>query len=178
MGTGAEFGARVKAARIERDLTKPEAARLAGVSTSTWRNYERGAQLVTGGTSIPVTPTRRIVIGIAKPLGWSRVDALTWAGLEDEILGADREADQVVARVADQAETSHPPELARLADYWDRMSQCRRALLLQTAAEFADDEQDPEQDNPGDDVEVSNSADATVFRRTQQGSNSEADTRE
>lgn len=136
MGMGADFGERMRVARTELDLTPAEAARLGSISKSSWANYERGAQTVTDGTSVPITRRRRIVLGIAKALGWSRVDALTWAGLEGEILESDREADE--------GETARPPELARLVDYWERMPQRRRALLLATAEEFAADGQAPE----------------------------------
>lgn len=81
-----ELGVALEAARKRirigaRTLSVAKAAERAGVSRSTWINYERGWQSL-GGQRLPVKAVPATVISMARAVGINPEDALALAGLD------------------------------------------------------------------------------------------------
>lgn len=81
------FGQRIRDRREELELSQEKAAELAGLGVDTWRTTERGYKARSGVDPATSThrPVRITVRKIAKALGWTPEQALTWAGYDEPI---------------------------------------------------------------------------------------------
>lgn len=80
------FGQRVKDRREELELTQTKAAKLARIGVDTWRAAERGYKARSGvDPTVPRRPARITVRKMAKVLGWTPAQALTWAGYDEPV---------------------------------------------------------------------------------------------
>lgn len=83
--TAAQVAAIVTKARKAKGLSRRAAAKLAGISASTWDNIERSYYVSSRtGETTPTTPTAENLIKIAEPLGINPENLLNIAGYPPE----------------------------------------------------------------------------------------------